>query len=86
EHLVGLGARRLEGVSGILEDDAEKVRDPLIDTDGNIRKLADIECEAIERALGLYHGRMAEVARRLGIGRSTLYRKLEELNLERKRA
>ncbi len=28
-----------------------------------------------------YRGRMTEVARRLGIGRSTLYRKLAELGI-----
>jgi DNA-binding NtrC family response regulator len=33
---------------------------------------------AIER----YSGRMSEVARRLGIGRSTLYRKLKEYGLD----
>jgi len=33
---------------------------------------------AIER----YSGRMSEVARRLGIGRSTLYRKLAEYGIE----
>ncbi|MBZ0217053.1 MAG: helix-turn-helix domain-containing protein, partial [Fimbriimonadaceae bacterium] len=29
-----------------------------------------------------YKGHMSEVARRLGIGRSTLYRKVRELGLE----
>jgi DNA-binding NtrC family response regulator len=29
-----------------------------------------------------YRGRMTEVARRLGIGRSTLYRKLGELGID----
>jgi DNA-binding NtrC family response regulator len=29
-----------------------------------------------------YGGQMTEVARRLGIGRSTLYRKLKDLDLE----
>jgi DNA-binding NtrC family response regulator len=53
--------------------------------DGHVRRLAEIEAMAIERAIEVYHGRMAEVARRLGIGRSTLYRKLEELNISRAR-
>ncbi|MEO0427522.1 MAG: sigma-54 dependent transcriptional regulator [Pseudomonadota bacterium] len=82
EHLVGLDSPcRSGGGAG----DAP-VRDALVDDDGQIRKLAEIEAEAIQRALTIYHGRMAEVARRLGIGRSTLYRKLEELNLSRRRA
>lgn len=44
--------------------------------DGNIRSMEEIEAEAIRFAMQYYHGRMTEVARRLGIGRSTLYRKL----------
>ncbi|MCL4140150.1 UNVERIFIED_CONTAM: hypothetical protein GTU68_027073 [Idotea baltica] len=50
--------------------------------DGHIRKLADIEEELIRAAINHYSGRMTEVARRLGIGRSTLYRKLKEYGLE----
>jgi DNA-binding NtrC family response regulator len=44
--------------------------------DGNVRKIHELEKEAIHRAIQHYDGCMAEVARRLGIGRSTLYRKL----------
>ena len=36
----------------------------------------------IRLAIGHYRGRMTEVARRLGIGRSTLYRKLGELGID----
>ena len=36
----------------------------------------------IRLAIGHYRGRMTEVARRLGIGRSTLYRKLSDLGIE----
>jgi DNA-binding NtrC family response regulator len=50
--------------------------------DGHMRRLEDIEAETIRLAIGRYEGRMSEVARRLGIGRSTLYRKLKELGLE----
>ncbi len=49
--------------------------------DGNLRPLEDIEADVIRLAIGHYRGRMTEVARRLGIGRSTLYRKLGELGL-----
>ncbi len=52
------------------------------DAAGNMRKLEEIEGELIRMAIERYHGRMAEVARRLGIGRSTLYRKLKDLGLE----
>jgi DNA-binding NtrC family response regulator len=56
---------------------------PFLTGDGHIRRLLDIEAEAIARALTLYRGRMAETARRLGIGRSTLYRKIDELQLDK---
>ena len=50
--------------------------------DGNLRPLEDIEADVIRLAIGHYRGRMTEVARRLGIGRSTLYRKLTELGID----
>ncbi|HEX2591704.1 MAG TPA: sigma-54 dependent transcriptional regulator [Rhizomicrobium sp.] len=52
------------------------------DPGGHMRKLEDIESEVIRMAISRYDGHMSEVARRLGIGRSTLYRKLKELGLE----
>ncbi|MCK1367442.1 sigma-54 dependent transcriptional regulator [Bradyrhizobium sp. 62] len=45
---------------------------------GDVRPLEDIENEIIRFAISHYRGQMSEVARRLKIGRSTLYRKLEE--------
>lgn len=53
----------------------------LYTNDGNLRPLEDIEADVIRLAIGHYRGRMTEVARRLGIGRSTLYRKLAELGI-----
>lgn len=50
--------------------------------DGNLRPLEEIEADIIRLAIGLYRGHMTEVARRLGIGRSTLYRKLSELGID----
>ncbi len=49
--------------------------------DGHLRPLDAIEADVIRLAIGHYRGRMTEVARRLGIGRSTLYRKLAELGI-----
>ncbi len=49
--------------------------------DGNMRPLEQIEADVIRLAIGHYRGRMTEVARRLGIGRSTLYRKLSDLGI-----
>lgn len=54
---------------------------PLLGGDGHFRPLEDIEADVIRAAVNHYHGRMTEVARRLGIGRSTLYRKLAELGI-----
>jgi DNA-binding NtrC family response regulator len=54
----------------------------LYENDGNLRPLEEIEADVIRLAIGHYRGRMTEVARRLGIGRSTLYRKLADLGIE----
>ncbi len=54
----------------------------LFTADGNLRPLEEIEADVIRLAIGHYRGRMTEVARRLGIGRSTLYRKLVELGID----
>ncbi|MFS0773314.1 sigma-54-dependent transcriptional regulator [Sphingomonas sp. 1P08PE] len=54
----------------------------LFRADGHMRPLEDIEADVIRLAIGHYRGRMTEVARRLGIGRSTLYRKLGELGID----
>ena len=50
--------------------------------DGEIRALAEVEEELIRFALSFYNGQMSEVARRLGIGRSTLYRKLKDYSID----
>jgi DNA-binding NtrC family response regulator len=49
---------------------------------GEMRSLEAMEADMIRLALGRYRGHMTEVARRLGIGRSTLYRKMREFGLE----
>jgi DNA-binding NtrC family response regulator len=54
---------------------------PLLDAAGDVRPLDEIEAELIRYAIAHYRGQMSEVARRLQIGRSTLYRKLETLGL-----
>ena len=46
-----------------------------------MRPLAEIEEQVIRFALDHYRSHMTEMARKLGIGRSTLYRKLKELGL-----
>ncbi len=54
---------------------------PLLDEAGDMRKLAELEAAAIRFALVHYRGRMSAMARKLGIGRSTLYRKMKEYGL-----
>ena len=53
-----------------------------IDPKGHMRKLEEMESEMIRLAISRYEGHMSEVARRLGIGRSTLYRKLKDFGLD----
>jgi DNA-binding NtrC family response regulator len=55
---------------------------PSLGNDGELRKLADVEEELIRFALKFYHGQMSQVARKLGIGRSTLYRKLKDYDID----
>ena len=72
----GGGSGSLVGASGVT----------LFRADGNLRALEEIEADVIRLAIGHYRGRMTEVARRLGIGRSTLYRKLGELGIDQSAA
>jgi DNA-binding NtrC family response regulator len=53
----------------------------LLDERGEMRSVGAIEEELIRFAIGHYRGRMSEVARRLGIGRSTLYRKMKDYGI-----
>ena len=54
----------------------------ITDSSGHLRPLEEIEGQMIKLAIEKYDGHMSEVARRLGIGRSTLYRKVRDLGLE----
>lgn len=54
----------------------------IFDDDGHIRPMEEIEADLIRLAIGHYRGRMTEVAKRLGIGRSTLYRKLGDIGID----
>ena len=63
-------------------DTREAIPDRFVDASGEVAALADVERELIVFALKHYGGRMSRVARALGIGRSTLYRKLREYGLD----
>ena len=85
ERLAGRGAaaapsRRAEAEAR--DDAAAKFALRPLNDAGEIRSLADVEMEMIRLAIEHYKGQMSEVARRLGIGRSTLYRKLKEYGLD----
>lgn len=54
----------------------------MLDDDGEVRPLEDVETDLIRFAINHYNGQMSEVARRLKIGRSTLYRKIKDNDLE----
>ena len=75
--IASLGARRSATAAAAMAGGVTLFR-----ADGNMRPLEDIEADVIRLAIGHYRGRMTEVARRLGIGRSTLYRKLGELGID----
>jgi len=80
EHKDSHGAQSASPAGGI---DAESVA--IFDREGHLRSLQEIERDLIRLAIDTYGGKMSEVARRLGMGRSTLYRKLREHDLEVRR-
>jgi DNA-binding NtrC family response regulator len=51
----------------------------MLDEHGECRPLDEMEAEIIRFAIAHYRGQMSEVARRLKIGRSTLYRKMDDI-------
>jgi len=61
---------------------AEDAPVAIFDGEGELRTLDEIERDLIQFAIEVYSGHMSEVARRLGIGRSTLYRKVREHDLD----
>src|SRR5690606_26955968 len=57
-------------------------RDRFMADDGGMLSLSEIERDLIVFAIEKCGGHMSQVARNLGIGRSTLYRKLKEYGLD----
>ena len=55
---------------------------PVLDVSGTIRPMEDVEADMIRFAIDHHDGRMTHVARALGMGRSTLYRRLKELGID----
>ncbi|MFO0990965.1 MAG: sigma-54 dependent transcriptional regulator [Hyphomicrobiales bacterium] len=85
---VPLGASAMIGAPGVGRSTGGAVSDgmalgiPVVTDGGHIRKLEEVEADMIRLALHRYRGQMSEVARKLGIGRSTLYRKMRDLGLD----
>jgi DNA-binding NtrC family response regulator len=81
ERAQGIGGGYSTASTGFTSSPAGNV---IVSTDeaGNVRKLAEIEEELIRFALKFYRGQMSQVARKLGIGRSTLYRKLKDYGID----
>lgn len=57
---------------------------PTVALAGGPHSLEELEREAIRQALEHFGGNLSDVARQLGIGRSTLYRKLDQYELRSK--
>ncbi|GLQ16303.1 sigma-54-dependent transcriptional regulator [Maritalea porphyrae] len=66
----------------IVSPEPTKQKDRFVGEDGDIAPLDNVERDLIAFALDQYQGKMSAVARALGIGRSTLYRKIKEYGLE----
>jgi DNA-binding NtrC family response regulator len=79
----------IEGPS-IVDFDPQPLVEPgmlnMLNSHGDVRPLEEIEAEVIRFAIAHYRGQMSEVARRLRIGRSTLYRKLDQFGLAERSA
>jgi len=77
-----LGSPLMAKSQGAVVSDGMALGIPAVTEGGHIRKLEEVEADMIRLALHRYRGQMSEVARKLGIGRSTLYRKMRDLGLE----
>ena len=58
----------------------EKQQISILNSKGSIRSLEEIENDILSIALEHHRGNLSRVAKELGLGRSTLYRKLEKVN------
>lgn len=73
--------RRIDDLKRTLEIPKEFHNTAIYDENADVFPIDHIEQMMIRYAYVRYEGRMTEIARRLKIGRSTLYRKVEELGL-----
>ena len=80
--MLGESANSPATIHGPAANGRDAIGIPALSDTGDIRSLEAVEADMIRLAFGRYRGRMTEIARRLGIGRSTLYRKMREIGLE----
>jgi len=71
--------------SGITRDDASRGPSAGPPMEGGTKSLDELEREAVVHAMENNQGNLSDVARQLGIGRSTLYRKLDQYGLREKK-
>jgi DNA-binding NtrC family response regulator len=74
--------RRPSSGQGAAQEVSRVLGIPALNEQGDVRPLDAVEADMIRLAVGHYRGHMTEVARKLGIGRSTLYRKLREIGVD----
>ena len=77
----GLIGQSPQGTSYGGEDGSLPEANTFVGDDGHVMRMDEMERAIIEHAITHYNGKMVEVAKRLGIGRSTLYRKMEAYGL-----
>lgn len=87
EHLLQLmrqpGVKLMPAARELVQEQSEDGKGgySLLNHGGELKPFEQIEAEIIRFAIEHYGGKMTEVARRLGIGRSTLYRKMQDYKL-----
>jgi DNA-binding NtrC family response regulator len=77
--VTGNGTLTTAGSNGLNKEDNLL---SLLDKDGHLRPLSSIEEEVIRFGLKRYHGKISVIAKRLKLGRSTLYRKMMDFGIE----
>jgi DNA-binding NtrC family response regulator len=77
----GIGGRMADVASEVATDEEEGDSATVVTGE---ETLEDLERRAIEKALEQFGDNLSDAARRLGIGRSTLYRKIEQYGLKDK--
>ena len=77
-----LAVKKVEPARAGQVSDGNALGVSIVTDGGHIRTLEEVEADMIKLAMHRYRGQMSEVARKLGIGRSTLYRKMRDLGFE----